>query len=303
MTITLNNISEPPCGVAKMLPEKIVSPPQNSDDKFGIVFDFTGQKDLDKNCSAYFYKGQGSNLWVLPYRYFTQAPTYTNPTGAKYMQAALQRDSSSKSDTFKFSFPYKMLFWYINDDEGKKIATSIGTNRNTIQNKLAKDKITAVNAGNSYLSSKPILDSLTKDANSLAAQKASVEKDIADITSTITTQSKDVEAAQAELSKALSILNSAQTSFNSVNDCLLSTQDLLTKKQGVLKDLNDNKAGADLPEKKELVEKSTKAFNEAIENIKTNDAPNSADILKSISDMVLTKLTQPTNKMKEIFSG
>jgi hypothetical protein len=145
-----------------------------SEDKLGLVLTFKNDIKTDLKNNVVIVSGKKV---YIPWRNFNivNAPEYTNPWGDnKYITATVDGDDEKKY-TLKINLPYKTFGYYINDDEGTKIALRINNNANSLRNKVSSSKTAIIKSTNDLITANNSLEQLKKNkAEAITSTEAKI---------------------------------------------------------------------------------------------------------------------------------
>jgi len=162
-----------------------------------------------------------TNNYYIPFRWLSSDFSYTNPIGYKYLDGWVTNDNKEVFH-LRLLLPYASILWYINDDEGKKLATLLNNKRTEHKGIVDSQKSAATTAANSYLSNKPLYDGASGDATKLKAEK---EKQLALVTS-LTNEQKTKQSTydtnQSTITNLESQLQSLRTAQNDLGSSITS---------------------------------------------------------------------------------
>jgi len=152
---------------------------------------------VGENLKRFVFKN-GNNFYI-PYRFISGKFVYVNPFGSnKYVSGWLKNDSGETAQ-LTIDFPYKTFGWFINDEEGNKIAsllTSLGAEH---QNIVRANKVGANSAASEYKAAKPLENAATGDEAKLKAEIANQEKRLDELNTSYTSNKTNLENAQKEV--------------------------------------------------------------------------------------------------------
>jgi hypothetical protein len=176
---------------------KLFTPVTNAE-KLGWTFTMTGT--LGANLKQVMI-ADGAQYYI-PYRFISSAVKYTNPDGYKFISFSVTNDNKD-SFNIKVNLPYKMLGWYITDEEGTKIINQLGARKNEHQGNIHSVKSKATTASSDYMINKPLLDAANATGSNLDAAKKDAEAKLVAILASI----KETMASKATVETAMAALN------------------------------------------------------------------------------------------------
>ena len=218
-------------GVAQFVAPTIDSPITNGQ-KHGLAFTFTEGPNSDLKKILV----QDNKQWYLPYRFISGAPTYTNPNGNKFIKFSVTNDAK-QNFSFKIVLPWKLLGWYISDDEGIKIINSINNKRSIHQSIVSSAKVSANVAASTYMTNKPLLVAATSDKAALDKAKADAQTRLNELEKAITINAK---VSKDDLLALIKINSDRLDQENILNTLNQKENSLYTQKsalEAVIKDL------------------------------------------------------------------
>jgi len=140
--------------------------------------------------------------YYLPYRFISSAVKYTNPDGYKFISFSVTNDNKDHFN-IKVNLPYKMMGWYITDEEGTKIINQLGARRNEHQGNIHSVKSKATTASSDYMINKPLLDAANASGSNIDAAKKGAEAKLVAILGEI----KATSVSKATVEKTMTALN------------------------------------------------------------------------------------------------
>ena len=234
----------------------------------------------------------------IPFRYLASKCTYVNPTGYKYLEMTLTNDQGTNFN-LKVNLPWKAIGWYINDEEGNKIANLINSKRTENVNSVKASKDGAVSACTQYNANKSLEEATSKKGADLVAEKKKLEEKNAGLKNNIETtqaslltEQKTLDGLNKQLKELLGQLSDKDATLTSSNDQIKSISEKLKELEG------QNTSNADTKAKlKKEVDDSLANFGkkevilkkEASQRVKEIDAAKVA-VLSKDENMVVSNL-------------
>lgn len=217
-------------GSAKIFAKSIVNASTN-EEKLGLVFEF------GKAPGALFKKVAtliSGNKYYVPYRYFSGDISYGNPSmNNKYLEGSLTSDDKVNY-RMKIDLPYKRIGYFLDDEEGRKMASSINS-RTLNQKSTVKDlksnitgqtsefvekkkQLDAAQKGEEEL--KKVLEAQEKEANELKDKMNAKKTEIENQKKAINEEKLKVAQAEAKLQKLQDSLTADTAKFNQITDTI-----------------------------------------------------------------------------------
>jgi chromosome segregation ATPase len=157
-----------------------------------------------------------------------------NPFGSNKKVYGWLKNDSGETGLLTIDFPYKTFGWYINDEEGNKIAsllTSLGAEH---QNIVRANKIGANSAASEYKSAKPLENAANGDEAKLKAEIANQEKKLEELNTSYTTSKSNLETAQKEVVSLRNQLSDKEKNVDALNFSINTTaKDMNTIKENI----------------------------------------------------------------------
>jgi hypothetical protein len=206
-------------GKGKFFAAKLETP-VTAEEKLGWTFDMTAQAPSDPLTKIMVKIGTTNNYYI-PFRWLSSDFSYTNPSGYKYLEGWVTNDSKEVFH-LRVLLPYKTISWYINDDEGKKIAGLLNTKRNEHKNIVDAKKSGANTAANAYISNKPLFDASSGSATALKAEQDKQKAQVVTLTTDQATKQATYDTNQAKITDLESQLQTLKAAQNDLNASITS---------------------------------------------------------------------------------
>lgn len=162
-----------------------------------IGWEFSTSKNVGENLKRFVTQNGGK--WIIPFRFISGKFVYTNPWGDNKTISGWLKNDDGETAQITIDLPYKLFGYYINDEEGEKIAgllTRLGTEHQTI---VRTNKSGANSAASEYKAAKPLENAANGDASKLAAEIANQEKKLTDLQNSYQAKKTNLENAQKEV--------------------------------------------------------------------------------------------------------
>jgi len=266
----------------KFYAERVISP-ITAEEKLGWVWELKAKAagNLAKICVAF---GSGNSCYI-PYRWVTSDFSYTNPSGDyKYLQGWITNDSN-ESYHLRINLPYSTLSYYISDDEGRRIANGIATNRTSNQGTILTKKTSATTNASNYATKKPLYDASIASGSNIDAAKQAANTKLTALGESIKTQQALQQTALTEYNTLNSSAQESANKLKTITSTLNSLASQLEANQKTLQSLGTSTTANDdqLLVLKTQVDNSLSAFNNEVDVLKADVPQHSTDINSAVT--------------------
>jgi len=230
------------------------------DDKNSMLFDFTNApKDLMKKIG----NNVGGNKWRVPFRLMSNLNYYNPWAGSKYIYGTIF-DENGNSYSFRIYLPYKSLGWYINDEQGTKLANLMTQYAAERKAKVQNAKQTITKNYQNYVDTKAAQENLSKSADAYNKWVEERQKNLTNLKS-------ERENLQTQATQAENKLNLANTELidaqNKLNELMARSSNAANQKQSIETSISDlANQGSDIAKTKAdltaVVESNKKTLND-----------------------------------------
>jgi len=210
---------------------KRLDQPVTQAEKLGWCFKM--EKAPAGNLKEIMLQDGSTNNWCLQFRYMTSSFSYTNPTGNKYIEGWFTNDFG-QAFRFRVLLPWKLIGWYIDDDEGKKICSFLNKYRTTANNAVLASKSSVKTECAKYMANKPLFDQsngkaadLSKQSDELKAKLEVLKKSLQETQTQFDTAKKEADSFNAQAQEAQTKLKAAQEAENGQSSQLTQIKNTL----------------------------------------------------------------------------
>jgi hypothetical protein len=229
-------------GEASIYAKQIENP--QGDDVNSMLFTFTNApKDLMRKIG----NDNGGNKWRVPFRLIGDLKYFNPWVGSKYIFGSIF-DEQGNSYNFRIFLPHKTLGWYINDEEGNKLANLITKMATDRRGKVKNAKQTISKNYQNYVDSKTGYENLSKGVESYNAWVKERQNSFNSLRS-------DRETLQSKATEAENKLNLAKKELieaeNTLNDLMIQLSNVANQKQSIENSITEMATqGSDLAKNK-----------------------------------------------------
>ena len=203
-------------GAAKIFAKNILGATVN-EDKLGLVFEFkNGPAEAFKKIATLV----SGTKYYIPYRYFSSEIAFGNPLlNNKYLEGTLTGDDKVHYK-IKIDLPYKSSGHFLNDKEGRKMATAINF-RSVTQKSTVKDLKSNISGQTSaYIEKKKQLDAVQKGEEELKKVLNAQEKEATEMKGKMDSRKTEIENQKKVISEDKIKVFDAETKLQKLQDTL-----------------------------------------------------------------------------------
>lgn len=227
------------------------------------------------------HEGGASKNWYFPFRWLDNKCTYTNPIGFKYLECWITNDAK-ENFRFKVNLPWKLLGWYIDDDEGNKIKERLNQLSELAHKEILQEKKLLVTDAQAIIANKQFLTAASSSGSQLEVARTNAQNQLNQIGNTINTHNIHLHTIDTEIAELNSRL---ATSTNTRNALVAELSSSNEKKIQIEKSLatlaSDGSTNAKAKAAfSSIVEVNTNNFNAHLAALKAS-APQSPAVLNA----------------------
>ena len=175
--------------------------------------------------------------WCFTYRRMsTISWTYDNPSmGFKYLLGWMTTDAGV-SYKIRINLPYAYTTWYINDQEGEKIAHYLNVWKAYAHVAMINAKKEASKCGNAYITNVKLLEAAKGSADSLNAEKLKIQNELASFEKRMADEKAKLQTKEDEISSLLEQVQKLRNEKSHITEITNSlSQDQIAKTDALKK--------------------------------------------------------------------
>lgn len=203
-------------GVAKIFATQITKATTN-EDKLGLVFEFQqAPSPVFKKIATLI----SANKYYIPYRYFSGDFAYGNPfLNNKYLEGSLIGDDQLHY-RIKIELPYKIIGEFVNDEEGRKMASAINSQAVAQKNTVRDLKSNISSQTSAYIEKKKQLDAAEKGEEELKKVLETQEKEVKALQDNMAAKRTDIENQKKEINQDKMKIADSEAKLQRLQDSL-----------------------------------------------------------------------------------